>query len=366
MLNELKEFEQYTMGVDAFKNPADRRLKYGTFVKKPLSGLERAMTIIARWYIFKNDNAVQNFNEDDVKEVLKAWCGFEIKKDVLGDSPVNGWLNRYIRCLFLQEALCVFNKKIDSLPLDTSGRTELMEALKEININDDAGKLCDNNVILEQTVKNLFDPEIAKAIKNNLSEIKLIVNLLDKLNNKNKYFSRSVYSIDYKKDNDYKAITYERIIANAFHLGKLKQYYLLCITDPFEKDFIKKQTKTKTKMLDSDKDLILRITALYLLQKLNTVQEYVYFNQTDLANWLLKKADPDKFELKKYKFTTVDEPIFNIVTINGNVTKLKIHSKWVEMFKLVEADDIDKPENRGLIFYSDEGSGYYLQRNHRY
>ena len=119
-------------------------------------------------------------------------------------------------------------------------------------------------------------------------------------------------------------------------------------------------------MLDSDKDLILRITALYLLQKLNTDQEYVYFNQTDLANWLLKKADPDKFELKKYKLTTDDESIFNIVTVNGNVTKLKIHPKWTEMFKLVEADDIDKPENRGLIFYSDPGCGYYLQRNHRY
>ena len=35
-------------------------------------------------------------------------------------------------------------------------------------------------------------------------------------------------------------------------------------------------------------------------------------------------------------------------------------------FKIVEASDIDKPENRGLIFYSDPGCSEYLRYNEKY
>ena len=49
MLNEIKEFEQYT---ERPVSEGKGRLKYVTLLKEKLAGIERAMTVIARHYIF--------------------------------------------------------------------------------------------------------------------------------------------------------------------------------------------------------------------------------------------------------------------------------------------------------------------------
>ena len=61
MLNELKEYEQYTV---LPVSPEESRLRYDNFIKAklsegktlfpggPLSGLERVMTIVARYHLF--------------------------------------------------------------------------------------------------------------------------------------------------------------------------------------------------------------------------------------------------------------------------------------------------------------------------
>ena len=366
MLNELQEFQQYIMPIESLAEPATRRLKYATLSKGPLSGLERAMTTIARWFIFKNNDTVNNFDEDSAKEALKAWCGFEHNSDIAGIEPLNGWFNRYIRQLLLKEALEDCNGKLNSISGDTSTNNKLADILQNISADDTVMALTESKKLLEEAEKEIKQTVTEKLIKNDLARIKHVINILNALENKNSQFNKSIFSSNYMIKNDYKAITYERIIANAFHLGKLEQFYLLCNTHPFDPELIRKNTKTKTKIKDSDQDLILKTTALYLLQKQHSDQEYVYFNQADLANWLLKKADPDKFELNKYRLIAPDEPLFDTITINGNITKLRIHPKWIEKFKIVRSCDIDNPENQGRIFYSDPGCGDFLHCNERY
>ena len=308
MLNEIREYEQYTAHLNTLREPAARRLKYVTLIKNHLGGLERAMTIIARRFIFKDKETAEHFNEAAVIEILKAWCGFRNESDMSETEHLNAWLPNYIRQVLLEEA----------------------------------------------------------QQEQDLNRVRLINSWIEKLNNKNKEFSKSMYPDSFISENSYKAITYERIIANAFHEGKLEMYYLLCETDPLATGCIRKNTTTNVKMKDSDYDLLLKATAYHLLQKKDNEQEYAFFNQSDLANWLLVKADPKKFELEKYILTATSEPLFSKTTIGHNATKIKIHPKWMEKFRLVKADDIDNPENRGRIFYSDPGCGDFLQRNVKY
>ena len=97
MLNEIKEYEQYTI---LPATPKESRLACVNFLKKTkdsvsLSGLERAMTTIERYYLF-----TLNLDETSVEEVLKAWCGFNHNENIAEISrDINGWLKRLIQLM---------------------------------------------------------------------------------------------------------------------------------------------------------------------------------------------------------------------------------------------------------------------------
>ena len=96
MLNEILEFEQYT------KRPITEgkgRLKYVTLLKEKLGGIERAMTVIARHYIFdgKSGNKFNAEEEEKVREILKAWCGFNTAVEV----DEKDWLKNYIKDILI-------------------------------------------------------------------------------------------------------------------------------------------------------------------------------------------------------------------------------------------------------------------------
>ena len=186
-------------------------------------------------------------------------------------------------------------------------------------------------------------------------------------------------------------ITLDRILANAFAMGKLEQYYLVCDCNPFEENIVKKNTtksnaKGKKKdgetykdhllsPINSDKDLILKITAYYLLQKRYTEQDYVVFNKTDMANWMWKKGKTDNIKPNIYGFCVASKnesssakiseeelrakllPMFDTITIGEDkekgkkgtpITKIKAHPKWVKQFRLVKYSDIGKSEKKAL------------------
>ena len=129
MLNEIKEYEQYTI---LPATPKESRLACVNFLKKTkdsvsLSGLERAMTTIARYYLFN-----LNLDETSVEEVLKAWCGFNHNENIAEISrDINGWLKRLIQLMktnksnaekadLALEKLSNKNKQFGKSPLNTN------------------------------------------------------------------------------------------------------------------------------------------------------------------------------------------------------------------------------------------------------
>ena len=99
MLNEIGEYEQYTLSLEKLLNYKNRRLKYCN-IKNNFSGLERVMTIIARHFIF--DTPI-GFDENELREILKAWCGFNHEAKTILPEYFYGWLNNYIKRVLLFE-----------------------------------------------------------------------------------------------------------------------------------------------------------------------------------------------------------------------------------------------------------------------
>lgn len=103
-------------------------------------------------------------------------------------------------------------------------------------------------------------------------------------------FSTSINGT-YSNKNDYNRVTYGTAIANACNLGRLKRYYLICTEEKTEhltkngKIICKPKDK---KNMNSDLDIILKITAAYLLEckrsfyKENT---WIYLIMSDICNW---------------------------------------------------------------------------------
>ena len=81
------------MNFDETKRIEDFRLKYSRFVKKDFSGVERALTSIARGYIFNHNRP---FNEKFTKEALKAWCGFDFDETTPDIGCYKNWVPQYI------------------------------------------------------------------------------------------------------------------------------------------------------------------------------------------------------------------------------------------------------------------------------
>lgn len=343
MLNEIGEYEQYILSPEEIATCKNRRLKHYTLIKKDSGGLERVMTIIARHFIF--DTPVGS-NEDELREILKAWCGFnhEAKTDL--PEHFDGWLNRYIHILLFEKIQsCLDNEKFPN---------ELKSVIKTI--------LSDQNFGVKEFLAVLKDfnsiyGDVPSKIKDAIRQIKNLLEALDELPNKNRTFSRNLF------DNDkYRAITYDKVIANAFLAGKLRRYYLACDEDLFETNRI---LKTDGKKFSAkDKDMVLKMTAEYFLQSRNTTQEFIVTNNADMTNWLLGAVKSEELSKKRkiYMLTETNEEIFETSTIAGiNVIKVKLNPEWAKHFRLIEDGSTDLDAKWGRIFFSDTGSSEFLK-----
>ena len=352
MLNEIKEFEEYTLPIESLENLQNPRLKFFPLIKKSFSGLERALTIIARHYI---GNETAEFDEEKIKNYLRAWLGFEVvdsKNNIIAEKP-NGWLNNYIRKVFLEKYLQECRNNCDEFDKFNVSSTDSIDDLMN-----------------KKEVIPTFDSY--KKLSLSVGRLKYVIEALYNLRYKAKLFEKPIFSVknekmpDSKQGNNFKQITYDLILANAFNLGSLKRYYLVCKDEPFQKVINYSEKKSKaTKLEADDEDLILKIVAMYLLQQLNSscIQEYVYINKMEIYNWLLDKTN---FELEKYRFQMSNEEIFYESIIGGNVKKIKIHPEFRSNFKIVEEMEFYKSENNGRIFFSDFGAGAHLEKNKHY
>ena len=371
MLNEIREFEQYSFNLDAPIDKANCRLKYAKLTDE-LSGRERAMTVVARWYIFKDDPEGKTFNENNVKNFLVSWCGFDNESKKPEYPNLDKWFIRYIRNAFFNYHV---NECINEFQAKNLLNTEVYKILKSLSVNleiDVIKRKCFEIMQIKEFEKNSNLKKLYKAKEC------LVYASSDSARSPKNLFFQTMFPEKAKTDNDFRVIYYDRIIANALQMGKLQQYYLFCDIDPFERRIIAKARNNGThtlKLLPNDKDFLLKITAYYLLQKKNLIhgQNFVFFNKTDLINWLVP-ADPklDKDKLKKYILTDSSDTLISTMNFKENnskgmnYTKLKLDYEWIKHFKIVNSQDIDKPENQGGIFYSDFGSSALLQKGKRY
>ena len=334
MLNEIGEYKQYTLSPEELAACKNRRLKQYTLIKQKFGGLERAMTIIARHFIFKT--SVVDFDEKaekELREILKAWCGFKHEAKTSLPEHFEGWLNNYIR-IFLSE-------KVQSYLDAEKNPTDLKSAIENISLNNAP-----------------------------TAEIKNLLGALDKLSKKNTIFSKSLFGgLDAKGDTPFRAITYDKVIANALLAGKLRRYYLVCDEELFQTKKIFKSDKRDKKLSAKDKDMVLKMTAEYLLQRRYTSQEFVATNNANIINWLSVPEKSERLAIKRgnYLLAETEEKIFEIGDeIEGlGVTKIKLCHEWKKHFSLVEDDD-NLDSKLGRIFFSDIGSGEFLKENVRY
>lgn len=358
MLNEIGEYEQYTLSPEKFADCPPLRLKYMTLIKRELAGLERALTIVARKFLFDAENPRA---EKEVQEILRAWCGFKNKASSL-PLHFDGWLPNYICNAFLSARLTTCLEKASALKNDSSLSSSLIALIKKTPAQYDFYKV-------RQSVEDWEDFKAThgaffKSFGNEPTQILSSLKALVKLSYKNKQFSKSVFgSLTAKGDIPFRAITYDRIIANAILAGKLRRYYLVCDEELFKSKKILKDTR---KLLPSDKDMILKMTAEYLLQRRNTSQAFIETNDSNIVNWLAGSRKAENFDREIYILADSGEKIFNLSKINLggiNAQKIKMHPDWTKHFRLVEAGT---NEDLGRIFFSDTGFAEPLSEGIRY
>lgn len=375
MMNEIGEYKQYTVSLDSPANFKNHRLKYYTLIKNSFAGLERALTIIARQQIFGDSDEPKGFNVDLVKDCLRSWCGFKtVGSETRIPPDLKDWLPNYIRKNFLQECINGLAKQELS---DQSLYTEFLGILDNLSKEKDVEQM---KIILKE-LKNFQDKNKGKSwtddFKTETERIKKIIEKLDELALRAALFDKGLFTVRVDDANTFRAINYDRVIANALLLGKLRNYCLKS-TESFDvRKFTDKKASGK-KVSKGQLDMVLKITAFYLLQKKFSDQRFVPFNNLNMLNWLSTQTKPEKWELEEYRFCVKSdnaensswEPIFEFQNLTGKLKlkKISLHEEWLKKFQLIkykDSDDLKRcsydPNKGEQIFYSNTGGSEALQ-----
>lgn len=179
-------------------------------------------------------------------------------------------------------------------------------------------------------------------------------------------------------------VTYERVLADAVHLGKLKTYYLSC-NEEVEKMWlndkkyvIQKGTGNGGKNIKSisntskgkeEIDNIVKLIAYYLIEKKNLPSdkhhEFVIISGTDLANWTQNAEiykDPRKY-LNKYYINGKSILEIDLREEKNNnprfasVMKVRINPDLIENYQFNVSEDVT--DN---YYFVDDGHGIALKQ----
>lgn len=363
MLNELIEFKQYTFDIGSY-DPADPeaikpRLNHRNICNK-LSGIERAMTIIARYYYYnyysetEQEPPVARERISLVRDVLKTWCGAseQYPADL---SHLQTWLPRYIKDVLIAEKLKLFEKP-DKALFSSDAQVELELWVREFK----AAREFENRWKTIEKLRELTEqyPNYNAAI---VSIFRLESALVD-LQGKKTAFSKKMF-VPYISDdeaskwtNDYKKITYDSIIANAINGGPLSNYVLVCDSDLFAPIH-----KKKGRLLEADKDRIQKMLIAFLLNRTNANQVSAVINKSDIANWCEGDPKMDKADYEKYLF--YEEQLFNIHLVGSNVAKLTIPKAYFDIVnpRICPKESVSALDLTTYPTYEDLGSGRKLK-----
>ena len=339
------------------------RLKYFTLIKREFSGLERAMTIVARHFLFEGGEEAR-LEEAELKEILKAWCGFKNAAETPLPSHFNGWLVNYIRRTFLDDKIKSCREKLSLLESEDL-REMLNDLFNKISAQESGVEIVKHLAALESFKAN--HGADLKKIGYEPTQIAALLKALIKLSDKNKNFSKNLFgSLTAAGDIPFRAITYDRIIANALLAGKLRRYYLTCDEELFQ---TKKILKGSKKLSATDEDMVLKMTAEYLLQRQYTSQEFTETNDSNIMNWVTGARKPENFDRESYVLAETSENIFEVrkVNLSGiNALKIKLNPHWVNHFRLIEDGTEGTDSILERIFFSDAGSSEPLRRGVKY
>lgn len=378
MLDEILEYQQYSFDL---KNHDKQvcRLKRSRLISSQMSGLGRAMTIIARHFLFDvygNDSQMKGKTID----VLKAWLGHKRPADSMPEARVlYRWLPEYVEKNFLAESLEDLEKFIQMGKLKEDDQSKLNKLIDQLRTDEKSpAEKKAAAVELEQLCENLkFIPE-NKSVHKSIVKIE---NFLCSLAYR-RSFNLSGYA-DSGKANDVNAINYDRVLGNARRAGSLKKYYLAC--DRFLMDDITMDSGRRLK--ESDWDLVLKMTACCMLELSRKGKEKVLrtkavcVNESDFIDWLMLEKNCGKSKLLQFRYH--GETLFEHPSFSGdenrkmqkkgiNTKKIRLAQRWLEDsgFEIL-CDDPETnviqnylnlhPEGRVFV---DNGSGKQMTERH--
>ena len=323
MLNERLEVSEYLYDVKNI-DPRPERIKRSVLLwQNDLVGMERFLIMLARFFIYE-DGADYEEGLKRADAAIRMWCGHAPEKrseDKLADQyeyleENYPWLDYW-----------------------------LVDYLREIVSHE-------NEQAMEQVEKGIIV-----------------------LENKKPGFSISSLNKQ-PKENDFKAIRYDKIIANAaVSRGPLKQYYLACADPEWDLNI---HGKGNRKLTDGQHDRVLKTVAAYMLersvkQRRDEAPRFELINYMDITFWTIGSRRLNRGEYNG--FAVADRPLFSFQKgMSGNAAKIKPDPEWFKAcsWELIDATEDDSALDAFLennpegIFYSDNGGGKPLELNTRY
>lgn len=327
MLNEYQEFLDYTSSLELkVKSEKPNFISgeiYGRLLKDSITlrrGIERALTIISRRYLFHDlddVNKLTPLNKENRKVrldlamgALKTWCSTESIKD----TRYNSLVGKYGCGRFYDYMIDVKN-----------AFHNILERINQGEIERTSAKIKDYQITLENTDKAI---DFWK------------VTYLPKVLSKTFYSNESNLKSKYSN----RIITFDTILAQAINQGPLKKRSVALSYDFFP--FIVEYFNEKYKAYMFDFALT---TALYVLDSSNSDNDYQIINTTYMANWLHKKNFDRSFKLFNQKLSDTDlfaeEIVFNVTK------KIYIAEEITKFFIII--DEVNPPKEGYFIITDD-------------
>ena len=335
MLDEIKEAQEYMYSPVIPEHQSDRIQLTLFWHAGDLNGLDRMMTTIARYFLFVDNEETDNIFRR-AEAALRMWTG---------NTPLN-----YIDYR---------NNKTYGLDKEA----ELALEYEYLTVNYPWLNWWLPSYIRNGS-KDMGEKEKQKAEK-----------VIENLGKRKSQFGRSVFSQS-NGTNDYKKLSYEKAIANAYSArGPLKRYYLACTDSQWAQEITRKGGK---RLIHDHADRVLKVLAAYMLERSRKTRNddelrYEPVNYTDIAFWAVSRSKLDGSVLKQYMVS--GRPLFDCISASsGNQAKIKPDREWFNScgWTLIDATYDDKAleeflsEHPDAVYFRDNGGAVPLSINQRY
>lgn len=311
MLDEWKEYEQYTADLTAANAP--RRMRYDNLTDS-FASVPRAMTIVAR-RVLDGRNTPERIAF--ARDCLRLWCGHAELGDGEGQIP-----------LAESEADCALQAQL-------------------------AGWFPRYLALLAADKRSANKEKAAEKLEKKAAQFAV---------RGTRYDAPELDADRAEKDSDLRAITYESVIADAINAGPLHTRYLVAASGLdeaalFQGVKMKKSDVSSVKLIHAPewRTQILKLTAMYLLGCCGKARGAVSIKLSDADTYLQtntaakEKNEPDLFQ----RMTLDGEQIFQKETFSNAICRLRVSAKWLDRGGFVLATEDELKNYPGALYYAD-------------